>query len=196
MPTADRLRSDLDWATQICCILTDVDGVLTDGRIQYAADEGRVCHELKSFHVRDGLGIKLWMKSGFQFGIITARQSKLVAHRAKELGVQHFVQAANNKWTAAQTMMKSMGVSSDQVAYIGDDIPDLCVMRNVGLAIAPDDAATDAREAAHWTTSAVGGQGVVREVIERLMRAGQTWHQRVAELEADRATPQSSSEGD
>ena len=196
MPTADRLRSDLDWAAQIRCILTDVDGVLTDGQIQYAADAGRICHELKSFHVRDGLGIKLWMKSGFQFGIITARQSKLVAHRAKELGVQHIVQAADDKWTAAQTMMKAMGVSADQVAYIGDDLPDLCVMRNVGLAISPDDAATDAREAAHWTTHALGGRGVVREVVERLMRAGQTWHQRVAELETGRSTPPSSSEGD
>ncbi|TWU03714.1 3-deoxy-D-manno-octulosonate 8-phosphate phosphatase KdsC [Neorhodopirellula pilleata] len=196
MPTADRLRSDLDWASQIRCILTDVDGVLTDGRIQYAADAGRVCHELKSFHVRDGLGIKLWMMGGFHFGIITARQSKLVAHRAKELGIQHLVQAAGNKWMAAQTMMKAMGVSAEQVAYIGDDLPDLCVMRKVGLAIAPDDAATDAREAAHWTTSSLGGQGVVREVIERLMRGGQTWHQRVAELEADPVTPQSSSEGD
>lgn len=193
--TPDRLRSDSEIAGQIRCILSDVDGVLTDGRIQYAADAGRVCHEMKSFHARDGLGIKLWMKSGFQFGIITARKSKLVAHRANELGIDHVAQAAGDKWTAAQAMMKSMGVTADQVAYIGDDLPDLCVMRKVGLAIAPDDAATDTREAAHWTTHARGGEGVVREVVERLLRAGHVWHKRVAEVEAI-STSQTSAEGD
>lgn len=190
--TNARLQSDASIADQIRCILTDVDGVLTDGRIQYAADAGRVCHEIKSFHARDGLGIKLWMKSGFHFGIITARKSKLVAHRAKELGIEHVAQAAGDKWTAAQSMIQSMGVDAKQVAYIGDDLPDLCVMRRVGLAIAPDDAATDARDAAHWTTRARGGEGVVREVVERLLRARHVWQERVAEIETG---PVSSSVG-
>jgi 3-deoxy-D-manno-octulosonate 8-phosphate phosphatase (KDO 8-P phosphatase) len=162
--------------------VSDVDGVLTDGRIHYSADAGRVSHEMKSLHARAGLGIKFWMRSGFPFGIITARQSKLVTHRAKELGIQHVVQAASDKWAAAQEMMQDMGVTADQVCYIGDDIPDLCVMQHVGLAVAPDDAATDAREAAHWITRSRGGEGVIREVTERLLRAGKHWQDRLSEL--------------
>lgn len=189
----NRLRSDLEFAGLIRCILSDVDGVLTDGRIQYSADAGRVSHELKSFHARDGLGIKFWMRSGFAFGIITARQSKLVAHRANELGIEHVVQGATNKWAAATEMMTAIGVTAEQVCYIGDDVPDLCVMQRVGLAVAPDDAATDAREAAHWITRSHGGEGVVREVVERLLRAGKHWSARLEELNP---TFSSAAEGD
>lgn len=172
-----RLRSDVEIAAEIKCILTDVDGVLTDGRITYTAEPDETCRETKSFNVRDGLGIKLWMRSGFHFGIITARKSPLVAHRAKELGVEHLSQGVSDKWAAAQKMMATMGVTEKQVCYVGDDLPDLCVMRRVALAAAPDDAATDAREFAHWTMRAHGGQGVVRELIERLLRGGDRWNE-------------------
>ncbi|SMP46808.1 3-deoxy-D-manno-octulosonate 8-phosphate phosphatase (KDO 8-P phosphatase) [Neorhodopirellula lusitana] len=179
LPASARLRSDAEIAGQIRCILSDVDGVLSDGRIVYAADSEGVRHELKSFHVRDGLGIKLWMRSGFDFGIITARESQVVAHRAKELGITNIAQASGDKWTTAQTMMKSFGVTPDQVCYIGDDLPDLPVMRKVGLAVAPDDGATDAREMAHWITRSAGGEGVLREVVERLLRATGQWNQHI-----------------
>ncbi|MCM2373215.1 KdsC family phosphatase [Aporhodopirellula aestuarii] len=177
VPIQSRLRSDAEIAADIQCILTDVDGVLTDGKITYSVEKNGDCRETKSFHVRDGLGIKLWMKSGFHFGIITARTSPLVAHRAAELGIEHVSQGASDKWLAAQAMMKSMGVKPQQVCYIGDDLPDICVMRQVALAAAPDDAATDAREFAHWTMRAHGGQGVIRELIERLLRGGDRWNE-------------------
>lgn len=185
--TQDRLRSDADYAGQIRCILSDVDGVLTDGRIQFAADEGRVCYELKSFHARDGAGIQFWIRSGLGFGIITARNSKLVTRRAKELNIEHVAQGCENKSIAAARLMRAMNVTAEQVCYIGDDIADIGVMRMVGLAVAPDDAATDAREAAHWISRARGGEGVVREVIERLMRADHRWAKLINDLLADQS---------
>jgi len=178
-----RLRSDAEVAAEITCILTDVDGVLTNGSITYTTGVLGESMQTKSFHARDGLGIQLWMRSGFQFGIITARNSPIVAERAKELGIEHVAQAARDKWSAAQAMMKSMGVQPQQVCYIGDDLPDIAVMRNVGLAAAPDDAATDARESAHWTMRGKGGEGVVRELIERLLRGGDRWNQHLTKEE-------------
>ncbi len=183
VPTPHRLRSDAEIAAEITCILSDVDGVMTDGRITYLTDEGGVLRESKSFHVRDGLGIKLWMRSGFHFGIVTARTSSLVAHRAAELGIAHVGQGATNKWAAAAAMIQTMGIRPEQVCYIGDDLPDLDVMQRVGLAAAPDDAITDVREAAHWTLRARGGDGVLRELIERLLRGGDRWREHLTKEE-------------
>lgn len=183
IPISQRLRSDAEIAAEITCILSDVDGVMTDGRITYLADERGTCREVKSFHVRDGLGIKLWMRSGFQFGIITARSSPVVAHRAAELGIEHISQGSNDKWQAATVMMTAMGVRPQQVCYIGDDLPDMTVMKRVGLAAAPDDAATDVRESAHWTLRSRGGEGALRELIERLLRGGDRWREHSAKEE-------------
>lgn len=183
IPLAHRLRSDAEFAGEICCILTDVDGVLTNGAITMTAHADGSCAETKSFHVRDGLGIKLWMRSGFHFGIITARSSPVVSQRAQELGIEHCAQGSRDKWESAQTMMNAMQVTPQQVCYIGDDLPDLGVMRRVGLAAAPDDAATDVRESAHWTMCGKGGQGVLRELIERLLRARDRWHEHLTKEE-------------
>lgn len=182
-PTPHRLRSDAEIAAEITCILSDVDGVMTDGRITYLADEQGTRCEVKSFHARDGLGIKLWMRSGFHFGIITARSSPVVAHRAAELGIEHIDQGVRDKWLAATAMIAAMGVLPQQVCYIGDDLPDMTVMRRVGLAAAPDDAVTDVREAAHWTLRARGGEGALRELIERLLRGGDRWREHLAKEE-------------
>ncbi len=175
--TPHRLRGDAEIAAEITCILSDVDGVMTDGRITYLTDEHGTCHESKSFHARDGLGIKLWMRSGFHFGVITARSSPVVAHRAAELGIEHIQQGVPEKGSAAAAMIDAMRIRPQQVCYIGDDLPDLPVMRRVGLAAAPDDAVTDVREAAHWTLRARGGEGALRELIERLLRGGDRWRQ-------------------
>ena len=168
-----RLESDFQVAQPITCILSDVDGVLTDGRIVY--DSAGV--ETKRFHVRDGLAIKLWMKSGFQFGILTARESSIVSRRATELGIQHLAQGQQQKLPAAETMIASMGCHGSQVCYIGDDLPDIPVMRHVGLAVAPADAASDAQDAAHWILRSAGGDSAMRELIERLLRAKQRWEE-------------------
>ncbi|MGB7347819.1 MAG: HAD-IIIA family hydrolase [Pirellulaceae bacterium] len=169
------LRSDADIAASITCIISDVDGVLTDGRIIYDAKGV----ESKQFHVRDGLGIKLWMKSGFEFGILTSRQSNIVEKRAAELGIQHVAQGHANKVPAAQSMLDSIGCRPDQVCYIGDDLPDVPIMKSVGLAVAPADAANDARDNAHWILQSSGGQGAVRELVERLLRAQNKWEAHV-----------------
>jgi 3-deoxy-D-manno-octulosonate 8-phosphate phosphatase (KDO 8-P phosphatase) len=165
--------TDTETAAPITCILSDVDGVMTDGRIIY--DGNGV--ETKRFHVRDGLGIKLWMKSGFSFGILTARTSTIVPQRALELGIEHVLQGYEDKWPAAEKMISELGCEPDQVCYIGDDLPDLAVMRNVGLAVAPADAATDARNTAKWILRSPGGDGAIRELTERLLRAKQRWEE-------------------
>src|SRR6056297_2710354 len=165
--------SDRELAAPIRCLLSDVDGVMTDGRIIYDS-EGR---ETKQFHVRDGLAIKLWMNTGFQFGIITARTSPMVIKRADELGIEMVGQGHQDKWSAATEMMQSAGCSPEHVCYIGDDLPDLAVMWRVGLAVAPADAAQDVIEAADWVLQTPGGHGALRELIERLLRADERWEE-------------------
>ena len=173
MPTL--LQSDTKIAERITCLITDVDGVMTDGRIIY--DNNGI--ETKCFHVRDGLAIKLWMNSGLHFGILTSRTSKIVAKRAAELGIDHVQQGHAEKTAAAVEMIESFGCDPQSVCYVGDDMPDIPVMRMVGLAVAPADAAVDARETANWVLRARGGEGALREVIERLLRAKQRWEEHV-----------------
>ena len=167
------LKSDSEIAESITCILSDVDGVMTDGRIVYDS----LGVETKRFHVRDGLGIKAWMKSGFGFGILTARTSKMVTQRASELGIVDVQQGYEDKWPAAEAMLSSMGHQPEQVCYIGDDLPDIAVMRRVALAVAPADAAFDTQEAAGWILRSQGGAGAVRELIERLLRSKHRWEE-------------------
>lgn len=167
------LRSDVEIADPIRCILSDVDGVMTDGRIVYD-NEGV---ETKRFHVHDGVGIKLWQKSGFQFGILTARTSKIVERRAYELGITHVRQGYEQKGESALEMISEMGCEPAEVCYIGDDLPDIPVMKSVALAAAPADACSDAAHAANWILSRRGGEGVLRELIERLLRAKRRWEE-------------------
>ena len=166
-------ENDRIAAQKITCILTDVDGVMTDGRIVY--DEAGL--ETKQFHVRDGLGIKLWMKAGFQFGILTARSSDIVQRRADELGIAHVQQGASSKLPVAEKMLASIGCQPSEVCYIGDDLPDIPVMKRVGLSAAPADAASDVVAVADWVLSRPGGDGVLRELIERLLRSKQQWEE-------------------
>lgn len=169
------LRSDREVAAPIRCVLTDVDGVMTDGRIVY--DNALV--ETKRFHVRDGLGIKLWLASGFEFAIVTARRSAIVDHRAVELEIPHVIQGCGDKLAAARELAGQLGCRPEEVCYLGDDLPDVAVMRWAGLAAAPADAASDARDAADWVMRLPGGAGVVRELTERLLRAKQRWEEHV-----------------
>ncbi|KAA5543797.1 HAD hydrolase family protein [Roseiconus nitratireducens] len=165
-------RSDSDLSGPITCILSDVDGVMTDGGIIYGSNG----EETKRFHVRDGSGIKIWIRSGYSFGIITGRRSVMVDRRAEELGIQHVSQGIGDKLSRAQTVIAELGLTVENVCYIGDDLPDLELMKSVALAAAPADAAADARDAAHWVLRSGGGQGAVREVVERLLRAKEQWN--------------------
>lgn len=154
-------------ATHIKLVIFDVDGVLTDRKI-YFADDG---HEYKAFNSHDGHGIKMLLSTGVEVGIITVRNSPVVERRMQELGVKHLYQGQANKLSALESLMQKLSLSPSQIAYVGDDLPDLPLMRRVGLGIAVADACEYVRQHADWKTRAAGGKGAVREVCECIMQA-------------------------
>lgn len=161
-------------------LLSDVDGVMTDGRIIY--DNQGI--ETKRFHVRDGVAVKLWQKSGNQFGIITQRSSHAVKIRASELDVSLVRQGAAEKIVVLHEIVEKLGLELSQVCYIGDDLPDLPVIRAVGLGVAVADAAAEVRQAADFITSLPGGQGAVRETVETILQSQQRWEDLVRSYES------------
>jgi 3-deoxy-D-manno-octulosonate 8-phosphate phosphatase (KDO 8-P phosphatase) len=154
---------------KIKILLLDVDGVLTDGGLYYSEDGD----EMKKFFVRDGLGIKLVQQTGVQVGFITGMQSKLVSRRAKSLKIDEVIQGCMVKEPVVEALIRRKGLAWDQVAYIGDDLIDVGVMRLVGFAAAVKDAAEPTKKVAHYVTKHPGGQGAVREVCDLLMQARQ-----------------------
>ena len=152
-------------------ILSDVDGVFTDGGIVF--DNQGI--ETKQFHIRDGLGVKLWLRAGYQFGILSARTSHIVKVRAAELGLEIVRQGFEDKLPAALQLIDELGCNLEQVCYIGDDLPDLPVIRRVGLGVAVADASPDVRRAADYVTQLPGGQGAVREIIEVMLKGKKRW---------------------
>jgi len=160
-----------DRCRRIELVLSDVDGVLTNGGIIF--DNQGI--ESKEFSVRDGLGIQLWQRAGFRFGILTARTSHIVRLRAVELGIEIVRQGFDDKLPVAQEIIAQQGLQMEQVCYIGDDLTDAPVIRRVGLGVAVADAAAEVKSVAHWVTKSSGGCGAVRELIEALLRARSRW---------------------
>jgi len=156
---------------QIQLILSDVDGVLTDGAVSY--DNQGI--ESKRFHIRDGLGIRLWQKAGHKFGIVTGRSSQIVRMRASELDVTIIRQGVSGKWDAVHEIMLSCKLEKHQVCFIGDDLPDLSAVRQVGFGVTVADASEELRENAHYVTERRGGCGAVREVIEMILKHQRRW---------------------
>lgn len=156
-------------------IISDVDGVLTDGGITF--DNQGI--ETKKFHVRDGMGIKLWQRAGHHFGILTARSSHIVKLRAVELNIPIVRQGFEDKLPIAIQIMEELQLSPENVCYVGDDLTDLRVMQAVGLAVAVADAAPEVLAAAHFTTQLAGGQGAVRELIEKILQTQKRWDELV-----------------
>ncbi|WP_455363725.1 KdsC family phosphatase [Microbulbifer discodermiae] len=152
-------------------LILDVDGVLTDGKL-YFDNNG---NELKTFHTLDGHGIKMLQKSGVQVAIITGRRSSVVERRAHDLGVHKLIQGREDKLTALHELFAQEGCRMEDMAYVGDDYPDLTVMTRVGCPIAVPNAAPPVRERAIWVTEARGGEGAVREVCDRIMRVQGTF---------------------
>ena len=157
---------------EVKLLLLDVDGVLTDGTITYNA-KGQ---EIKSFSVKDGLGLRLLMDAGIQVGIITGRSSEALAARCKNLGIDLLFDGIKDKVKALETILKETGIKAAQTAFAGDDLPDICVMKRVGLAIAVSDASPDIMGFAHIITSKKGGQGAIREVCENILKAKGLWN--------------------
>lgn len=157
----------LEKAASIRLVVFDVDGVLTDGSL-YLGDGGE---EYKAFYSRDGLGMKMLQLTGVLIGIISARNSQVVTHRMQNLGVQHILQGKINKLSAFKQLCEELQLKPRQVAYVGDDLIDVPVMLQVGLAIAVADADPLVVKHAHWQTQTVGGRGAAREVCELIMQA-------------------------
>ena len=158
-------------AAQIRLFLLDVDGVLTDGRL-YFSNSGE---EFKSFSTLDGQGIKALQKTGVKVGIITGRISNLVARRAKDLGIEILVQGREDKWDALQEILQQHSYALHEIAFMGDDWPDLTVMTRVGLAFTVANAHTCVAQRAHWQSAERGGEGAVRAACDLIMQAQNTF---------------------
>lgn len=159
------MQDILDKASRIKLVIFDVDGVLTDGSL-FIGDDGQ---EYKAFHSRDGHGIKMLKSTGVEVAVITGRTSQVVKYRVRDLGIEHVYQGQLNKVIAFEELIAAVGVSTDEVAYVGDDVVDLPVMRLVGLAIAVQDAHPLVKQHAHWQTPNGGGRGAGRDVCELIM---------------------------
>lgn len=157
--------------SQIQLLLLDVDGVLTDGGIIYDAAGG----EIKRFCVKDGLGIRLLMAAGLRVGIITGRRSPALTHRLNNLGIDLVFDGTLDKAAALKSIIEQLGLEPPQISFVGDDLPDLPIMKRVGLAVAVSDAAVEVKQAAHFITTARGGDGAVREVCELILKARGLW---------------------
>jgi 3-deoxy-D-manno-octulosonate 8-phosphate phosphatase (KDO 8-P phosphatase) len=158
-------------AQRIRLLVLDVDGVLTDGSIIYT-DSGE---EIKCFHVRDGHGLRMLQQAGVELALITGRQSAAVTHRAQNLRLTHVFQGVRDKAAVLKALQASLGVSPLETAVVGDDLVDLAMMRQAGLAVAVADAALEVKERAHLVTSAPGGLGAVRELCELVLKAKGLW---------------------
>jgi 3-deoxy-D-manno-octulosonate 8-phosphate phosphatase (KDO 8-P phosphatase) len=157
--------------TDIKLLLLDVDGVLTDGSI-LLDETGR---QIMRFHVRDGLGIKAWRTLGLSVGILTSRSGRALTHRAAELGIDLVEQGAGDKLVTFENICRRTGVLPEQVAYLGDDLPDLPVLCRVGYPMAVRDAAAEVQQVAKYITKQPGGRGAVRDAIEHLLSAMGRW---------------------
>jgi 3-deoxy-D-manno-octulosonate 8-phosphate phosphatase (KDO 8-P phosphatase) len=154
-------------AAAVRLLALDIDGTLTDGRL-YIGSQGE---ELKAFQVADGLGIKLVRSIGIEVALITARRSPLVAIRARELGLEHVIQGCRDKRMTLDLLRSQLGLRLEQIAYMGDDLPDLPALTVVGLATAPANAHPWVAERVHWQSRAAGGDGAVRELCDLLIAA-------------------------
>ena len=159
-------------------LLLDVDGVMTDGSIIYN-DSGE---EIKVFCVRDGLGIRMLMKSGINVGIVTGRSSDALYHRCKNLHIEYIFDGVSDKAATLDKITEKTGIKDQEIAYIGDDLPDISIMRKVGIPIAVADAHENVIEVAHMVTSAKGGAGAIREVCEVLIKAQDNWEAVIKQL--------------
>lgn len=170
---AERLRT-------VRLLLLDVDGVLTDGSIIYS-DAGA---ETKIFHVKDGLGIRMLQRAGVEVGIVTGRRSDALRHRCRNLDIGLLFDGVEDKGAALSPILQKTGLAAGETAFMGDDLPDLPIMTQVGTAIAVADAALEVIAAAHMVTDRPGGKGAVREAAEALLKARGAWEATLGEYGA------------
>jgi len=170
---ASELKARLRQITTVVC---DCDGVLTDGAI-YVSGDGS---EAKAFNVHDGSGLKYLQRAGLTTAILSGRSADAVERRAAELGIPYVFQGCKVKLEALEKLMRRSKTSAERICYIGDDLPDIPVMRKVGVAIAVANARLEVRRIAHWVTRAAGGAGAIREVAEKILKAQGKWGEIIA----------------
>jgi 3-deoxy-D-manno-octulosonate 8-phosphate phosphatase (KDO 8-P phosphatase) len=171
-------------AKQIKVVLMDVDGTITTGAVTLLSQPDGSALEIKTFDAHDGQGMTLARTAGLRLGVITGRESPALRHRMKEMGVDLVYEKQPNKIPAYEDILAKTSVAESQVAYLGDDLPDLTVMKRVGLAVAVGDAALEVKLAAHYTTKAVGGRGAARELVELILKAKGIWEEMIDKARA------------
>jgi 3-deoxy-D-manno-octulosonate 8-phosphate phosphatase (KDO 8-P phosphatase) len=165
------MRNLTEKAKAVRLLILDVDGVLTSGNLVYTKD----AIHYKAFYVHDGLGIKLLQKSGVVVGIITTCKSDIIKRRGQDLGLQHIYQGYEDKLLAYQELKNKLSLADNQIAYVGDDLPDLPIIRRVGLGMTVANAPLIMQQQAAYISKAPGGQGAVREICEFIMQAQGTY---------------------
>ena len=175
-------------ASDIRLIVSDVDGVWTDGKIIYHGEQ----REVKEFNVRDGLAAKLAQKAGITVALVTSRRSPALERRARELGIVELHQGSANKLAETERLAQKLGIPFDQILYVGDDLPDLAPMTRSAISAAPADAAAEVLAVATWKLETRGGRGAFRELVERLLRERGDWDALVREFVSGRPESQSS----
>jgi 3-deoxy-D-manno-octulosonate 8-phosphate phosphatase (KDO 8-P phosphatase) len=171
-------------AKQITVFLMDVDGTITNGAVTLLSMPDGSAQEIKTFDAHDGQGLSLAHTAGIRTGVITGRESAALRRRAAELKIEFVYEKQAQKIAAYEEILKKTGATESQVAFLGDDLPDITVMRRVGLAVAVGDAMPEVKRVAHHVTKAVGGRGAAREVVELILKSKGTWNEMIDKARA------------
>jgi 3-deoxy-D-manno-octulosonate 8-phosphate phosphatase (KDO 8-P phosphatase) len=171
-------------AKQIKILLMDVDGTITDGSVTLLSTADGTALEIKTFDAHDGQGLTLARTAGLRTGVITGRESPALRRRARELGIEFVYEKQPHKIAAYEEILKKSGAAESEVAFLGDDLPDLTIMRRVGLAVAVGNAAIEVKHAAHYVTKASGGKGAARELVELILKSKGIWNEMIDKARA------------
>lgn len=171
-------------AAKIKVVLMDVDGTLTDGRVTLLSQPDGSALEIKTFDAHDGQGLSLGRAAGLRMGVITGRESAALRRRMRELNVEFVYEKQPHKIAAYEEILQKAAVGEDEVAFLGDDLPDLTVMRRVGLAAAVGNATPEVKQAAHYVTTRTGGKGAARELIEVILKSKGIWNDMIDQARA------------
>jgi len=171
-------------AKKIRVLLMDVDGTLTDGRVWLLSRRDGTASEIKGFNAHDGAGLKIARVGGLRTGLITGRESTAVSQRARECEIEFVYQGRATKLGALEEILRTTGAANSEVAYVGDDLPDIPILRLAGLAVAVANAVIEVKQAAHYVTSRSGGEGALREVVELILKAQGKWEEASREAKA------------
>lgn len=171
-------------AKQIQVLLMDVDGTITTGAVTLLSQPDGTALEIKTFNAHDGQGLSLAHTAGLRTGVITGRESAALRRRARELNIEFVYEKQPHKVAAYEEILKKTGVAESAVAFLGDDLPDIPLMRRVGLAAAVGDATPEVKRVAHYVTKAMGGKGAAREIVELILKSKGIWEEMIDKARA------------